>query len=100
MEEGVSLLFRIMVGGVLKYRAMNSISKYHAKKTKKLGVKEKITMQPCDELTHIVLQHHGTFHTGEQIHSIEDAYSRQEKGAWKMVHLHNSIAVPNESIAM
>jgi len=129
-------------------------------------------MQPCDELKNIVLQHYGKFHSGEQAHSIEDTYSRQEgvviisndpnewfddrnsieafikegssshldievqnlvaycegsvgwtadrvtvrlpnglgipvrhtrifhkeHGAWKMVHLHVSIAVPNEKI--
>ncbi len=129
-------------------------------------------MQTCDELKNIVLQHYGKFHSGEQAHSIEDTYSRQEgvviigndpnewfedrssidafikaggssrldievqnldaycegsvgwtadrvtvrlpngvgipvrhtrvfhqkEGAWKMVHLHTSIAVPNDSI--
>ncbi|HSF79863.1 MAG TPA: nuclear transport factor 2 family protein [Anaerolineales bacterium] len=35
-------------------------------------------MQPCDELKNIVLQHYNKFHTGEQAHSIEDTYSRQE----------------------
>ncbi len=129
-------------------------------------------MQPCDELKNSLLQHYGKFHTGEQAHSIQDTYSRQEgvviinndpnkwfddrssieafikaggsyqleievqnlvaycegsvgwtadrvtvslpsgvripvrhtrifhqeEGAWKMVHLHTSIAVPNETI--
>lgn len=129
-------------------------------------------MQPCDELKNIVLQHYNKFHTGEQAHSIENTYSRQEgvviisndpkewfddrssidnfikaggssqldievqnlvaycegsvgwtadrvtvklpngvgipvrhtrifhqeDGAWKLVHLHTSIAVPNERI--
>ena len=35
-------------------------------------------MQPCDELKNIVLHHYGKFHSGEQAHSIEDTYSRQE----------------------
>ncbi len=131
-------------------------------------------MQPCDELKNIVLHHYGKFHSGEQAHSIDDTYSRQEgvviisndpnewfddrssidayikaggsshldievqniaayseggvgwtvdrvtaklpngvdlpvrhtrifhqeDGVWRMVHLHVSIAVPNESIGM
>jgi hypothetical protein len=35
-------------------------------------------MQPCEELTNIVLQHYGKFHTREQAQSLEETYSRQE----------------------
>lgn len=60
-----------------------------------------IAMQPCEELKSILLHHYGKFSTREQADSIEGTYSliiHQEEGAWKMVHLHVSIAVPNESI--
>jgi hypothetical protein len=40
--------------------------------------KEKITMQPCEELKNLVLRHYGKFSAGSQSETIQEMYSLQE----------------------
>jgi SnoaL-like domain len=40
--------------------------------------KEKITMQPCEELENLVLRHYGKFSAGGQSETIQEMYSIQE----------------------